>query len=234
MQHNNRNKIFDDIGSLKTTGAENVFDAENVWNKLEKRITKKKKRNVVWIWFAASTLLLLSVSMFFKQYNFKNNIVIGNEVQQQNVFVKKPSLTNNTTHFAGNNIKKRKIKTLPKTPIVFVDTASTIVKIQEPIFSDSTIASKKENKNIAIQKQAKKRLKVVYASDFEEENNNLTKYKQQEKNTTTKTIFKIFEPTSINNIEEGSTNESNQQQPNKTFLFFKTKTTSTISINENQ
>lgn len=235
-----KTKIFDDIASLKTMPDGEVFDAEDVWNKLEDKINKKKKRKASWIWLAASTLILISISTFFK-INHSNNIVdqTANKVEKnnqlQNVVVdvhNKIKYSNNIVDQATNNGNNTKKKTSSKTTIFIADNSIVAIEIPETIVIDSTPILKAENKNIAILKPIRKRLKIVYASDFADEND-IEKYQQQEKNSTARGIFKMFETSTNKQTEEATTTENNQPQPNKTLLFFKAKPAATISINEN-
>jgi len=235
----NQNKIFKDIASLKTIPDGEVFEAGNVWNKLENKISGKKKRKILWIWIAASMIILISVSGIFKLYHsnkLANQIVdIKKQNSSQQITIAK---TNNKVNAVISKSKNCNIKAA-RNRIFIADTLNNAIKTPEIIALDSMPLVKDEQKfvmNTAVQKLIKKRLKIVYASDFVEEND-IAKMKQSEKISTAKSLFKVFETPVNKETEENSLLEQNKQQPNKTLMFFKAKPNTTISINstnENQ
>ncbi len=230
----NRNNFFNDVASLKTIPAGEVFDAESVWNKLESKINNKKKRKALWIWFAASMLVLICVSVFFKTNHSTNkNIVIAKTNQLKRAVVDNPNEIKKANNTIIQSIKNDKKKVLLNAATFVNDTASIAIEIPRKTVVDSAIKPNEEKKIVAMQQPIRKRLKIVYASDFADEND-VAKMKQQEKIAVTKGLFKVFETPANKEVEENSLLEHNKLQPNKTLMFFKTKPEVIISFNQNQ
>ena len=184
----------------------------------------------------ACTIISCSRNTFFLFFkiSYSSNIVgqatnKGKVNQPQKDVVDVP----NKINYSNNKVVKTINDNKKKVPL---ETETFVAEISKTINIDTTPILKEEEKafanNTVVQKPIKKRLKIVYASDFADEND-IEKYQQQEKNSTARGIFKMFETSTNKQTEEATTTENNQPQPNKTLLFFKAKPAATISINEN-
>jgi len=230
----NQTKIFADIGELNTLQNGDGFNADNVWNKLEQKLTKKKSKKVYWIWLAASMLILISIPAFFKTNKSTKSIIATKIVIPKKIEIyntKKPVI------IFKNISKKDAVKTINqqilKQQVLEPDTLQNIVESIQPIKADTIeIVKNAIVSSPPLGARGKKKLKVVYASDLYEENNQQVPQQELAKEQPKKSFFKLFEKQ--NKEPEESTTTENQQQPNKTFLGFKSKPTATISINENQ
>lgn len=226
-------KKFADIGALNTLSKDENFDAGKVWNKLEHKLTNKKSKKIYWIWFAASMLILMSITAFFKTNNLTKNIATTKNILQQKVAVDN---TSKQILASKKCLKKVVEKKIEKQQVLALDTLQSIVENIQPIFVE--IGAKDlnvENKTVVTSvtlKPTRKKLKVVYAGDLYEENNHQIIQQELAKEQPKKSFFKLFE--SQNRETEETTTTENQPLPNKTFLGFKSKPTATISINENQ
>ncbi len=229
----NKTKIFTDIGALNTLQNGDDFDANKVWNKLEHKLTKKKSKKIYWIWLAASMLILISIPAFFKTNTSNKNIIATKVALPQKIAVDN---TSKQIVVSKKSVKKEVEKRIEKQQALALDTLQNIVENIQPIALDTSIKILKvENKTVVTSttiKPIRKKLKVVYAGDLYEENNQQTAKQELAKEQPRKSFFKLFE--SQNKEPEETTTTENQPQPNKTFLGFKTKPTATISINENQ
>jgi len=134
-------------------------------------------------------------------------------------------------------VKKVAAKTIDqqilKQEVIPLDTLQQIVENIQQIKADTVeIVKKAIISSPTLEARRKKKLKVVYASDLYEENNKQIAQQELTREQPKKSFFKLFE--SSNKEPEETTTLENPQQPNKTFLGFKSKPTTTISINENQ
>ena len=231
----NKNKIFKDVGELKTMSSIDDFNADKVWNKLEIRI-KHKNKKIYWIWLAASMLLLITVSAFFKLYHSNKKVeqIVYNK-NQNNTKQFAIAKTNDKVNMVVLKPKNNHIKA-PHNNVSIIDTTNTATKAFKVAFVDSTQMLKEEQQktiaNISIQKPIKKRLKIIYASDLYEESSQQIIQRVTAQEQPKKSFFKLLE----NSNKEEAENETteNQPQPNRTILGFKSKPTAPISINENQ
>jgi hypothetical protein len=235
MKTENQNKLLGELAALNELPKNIQFNANSTWAKLEQQLEPKKKNKYYWLWMAASIIIVIAMTWFNinTAKETKASVVkIDNKKIQQAFGTAKqePAFINNDL------FKKTSKKQSPTSAIIKpldqampknnIDTTGPIITEQKTTAIPTVTIVITKPVNI------KKKLKVVYAGDLYEENNQQIMPREIVQEQPKKSFFKLFESSNKEDAETPTT--ENQAQPNRTILGFKSKPVTTISINENQ